>query len=324
MPRKRKGEKSVLLTGTRTFLFRGIVPYLLEEGKKVVAIDKEKPENLPSGVHFYRVDLTLPTADTILSEIFREEGVEEVIHLAFLEKPKRDLEYAHEFAVIGTLHLLHACASQGVKKIVATSTTMVYGASPENPHYLSEEHPLKGVKGYAWIEDRIEVEKLLLDHKEKYPSSVTILRLAPTIGPQTNNLFTYLFSRPIFFTILGFDPLWQLLHEEDGIQALYLAYHSNHSGVFNIVGEGVLPLSTLIYLAGQANIPLPKTSLKEIYRIGWMIGFSPFPPEGWEYFQYVWLADGEKAKKMLSFMPKYTTRKTIEEFSRIKRGKEIT
>ena len=267
------------ITGARTFLGRGIIPHLQKEGVRVVAIDVERPPSLPPKVPFYRVDLTLPTADTILAEIFRNENVTEVIHLAFPGRPRRDLEVAHEFTVIGTWHLLHAVQASGVERVIARSSTLVYGANPENPHYLPESSPPRGVLRYAWVNDQIEAENLLREHGEKTGTQVTLLRFAPVLGPTVNNLFTRIFSTPVVWTVLGYDPLWQLLHESDALSALVLAYRHSPGGIFNIVAPGALPLSTLIYLAGRINLPMPKWALKEIVRAGWIVGTCPYPPE---------------------------------------------
>ena len=55
--------------------------------------------------------------------------------------------------------------------------------------------------------------------------------------------------------MMGFDPLVQLLHEIDAIAAFKLAINRDVRGTFNIVADGVLPLSTVIKLAGRISPP---------------------------------------------------------------------
>jgi len=57
-------------------------------------------------------------------------------------------------------------------------------------------------------------------------------------------------------TLLGFDPLWQAVHEEDARELLLGFLEAPVSGTFNVAAEDVLPLSSLIRLAG--TLPLPQ------------------------------------------------------------------
>ena len=71
------------------------------------------------------------------------------------------------------------------------------------------------------------------------------------------NAFTRYLARKLVPTMMGFDPLVQFLHEVDAIAALHLALLRDVPGTFNVVGEGVLPLSTVIKLAGRIALPIP-------------------------------------------------------------------
>ena len=57
--------------------------------------------------------------------------------------------------------------------------------------------------------------------------------------------------------LLGYDPLMQFVHEEDCLWAFERATLAPHPGVFNVVAQGVLPLSTLLRLGGKRILPLP-------------------------------------------------------------------
>lgn len=322
MPR-RKRQRVFAVTGAKTFLGRGVIRHLVQKGERAIAIDLRKPEDLPEGVGFYKVDLTLPTADLLLAQLFQEEGVTDLIHLAFLGKPRRDEEFAHELVVIGTMHLCHAVQSAGVERMIVRSSTLVYGAHPDNPNYLQEDSPLRGVQGYRWVQDQIEAERIVGDLARRSSVTITILRFAPTVGPTIQNLFTRIFSAPAVLTLLGYDPLYQLLHEEDALKALLLAIEVGPEGVFNIVGKVVLPLSTLIYLAGRFNLPLPRRLAHPLVQAEWVAGLSPYPPQHLDYFHYLCVADGERAERVMGFAPRFTLRETIESLAVGIRGREL-
>ena len=324
MPNKRKVTPAVAVTGLKTFLAIETIKRLLRAGTRVVGIDVNRPEHLPEGTTFYKVDLTLPTSDAILADIFRRENIGTLIHLAFLSHPHRNTSYMHELQVIGTLQLLHACAAENVKHIVVKTSTKVYGAHPLNPNYLTENAELRGTPGYRWVDDLVEVEHVLNRYRRKNPQAhVLSLRCAPILGPTVRNLTTYTFSRPTVLTLFGYDPLLQLLHEEDAVTAILAAAKAKKSGPYNIVGAGVLPLSSLIYLAGRINFPLFHPLAYSAVRTAWLAGLSPYPAEHLDYLRFLYVADGAKSEKDLGFKPRYSTRETMEQFVGVQRLRDI-
>src|SRR5438876_996424 len=82
------------------------------------------------------------------------------------------------------------------------------------------------------------------------------------------------FSRPVCPSLLGFDPLMQFLHEEDAVSALCLALVSDVRGAFNIVGEGVLPYSTVLAMLGRLPLPLPRLVAYPLGRALWALQAS--------------------------------------------------
>jgi UDP-glucose 4-epimerase len=62
--------------------------------------------------------------------------------------------------------------------------------------------------------------------------------------------------------VLGYDPLFQVMHEEDAAQAMLVAavaaVDEGLKGVFNVAGPQPLPLSAVVRLAGRAAVHLPE------------------------------------------------------------------
>ena len=58
--------------------------------------------------------------------------------------------------------------------------------------------------------------------------------------------------------VLGFDPLFQFLHEDDVVRAIVLTLDKRPRGVFNVAGPQPLPLSRVVREAGRAPFPLPE------------------------------------------------------------------
>ena len=106
-----EGE-AIAITGAGGFLGAQVLSYLRSEQRfeRVVVLDIAKPTLPIRKTKFYKTDLTEPNCDARIAEIFEKENVTQVVHLAFFRNPHRNQAYAHELEVIGTLHLLHACA----------------------------------------------------------------------------------------------------------------------------------------------------------------------------------------------------------------------
>src|SRR5262249_10053801 len=194
------------------FPFRGPGAYERLRGDrrfyKVVAIDIRKPSFPLTKTQFHKVDLTLPTADAEIAAILKREQVETFVHAAFLSSPTHNSAWAHEFENIGTVHVLNAASESAIRKFILWSGTVVYGAHPLNPNFLTEEHELRGHPRSRFINDKLEAEretqKFVREHREVI---VTVLRTAPILGPRIRNYVTRFFARPIAPMLMGYDPL---------------------------------------------------------------------------------------------------------------------
>lgn len=323
----RPSAESLAITGASSFLGMRLAKALAEDGtfpKRILALDIREPAFASERIEYHRVDLTQPTADSTLAETFRDQACDTVVHLAFLDRPTKDQSYAHEVEVIGTMHVLNACAQTSVKKIVVASTTAVYGASPKNPNYLTEDSPLGGNKNYRYIRDRIEVENLVRRFRDSHPdTAVTVLRFATILGPTVRNLATDYFRRFVVPTLMGYDPLVQFLHEDDAVHALLSTIRKDCSDSYNIVGRGVLPLSTVISLMGKINVPLVHAAAYPVISALWLVNAADAPYQHLDYIRYLWVADGQKAKRELGFEPRYSTREAVLGFAGAERLRKI-
>ncbi len=65
-----------------------------------------------------------------------------------------------------------------------------------------------------------------------------------------------LFSLPAVPMILGFDPRYQFVHEDDVVHALEHVVQRELPGVFNVAADGVLALSEVAGLLGKSYAPI--------------------------------------------------------------------
>jgi UDP-glucose 4-epimerase len=307
----------VAVTGACGFVGSQLLQRLEAERRytKLLAVDIRRPSFPLRKTQFHKIDLTLPTADADLAAVLLREGVDTVVHTAFLSTPTHNTAWAHELESIGTMHVLNAATEARVHKLVMLSTTLVYGASPKNPNFLTEAHEPKGHPRSRFVNDKYEAEKQARRFEHENPDSVvTVLRAAATLGPHIDNFATKFFARPVCPVLMGYDPLIQFVHEDDLVDAFVLAVDEDHRGVFNIVSEGVLPYTTVLAILGRVPLPLPTFLAYRVSQALWMTQVFDSPPNFLDYIRFLCIADGTKARRELGFRPRRDIRATLRDF----------
>jgi UDP-glucose 4-epimerase len=316
----------VAVTGAASFLGTNLIGLLEEDERiaRIVAVDIKAPQTAQRKTRFYEVDFTQPTAEARLSEIFVAERVDSVVHLAFLASPSHGLAVAHELESVGTRHVLVAARHSQIRKVVMWSQTILYGAQASNPNFLTEKHPLAAEPSEPFYADKIEAEAEVARFAQKAPGAiVTVLRTAPMLGPTIHNYVTRYLSRKVVPTMMGFDPLVQFVHEIDAIAAFKLAIDRDFPGIYNIVADGVLPLSTVVKLAGRLAVPIPHPLARTVGAALWLAHVSEAPPTFLHHLRFLCVADGAKAKERMGFRPAYTTREAVLDFTSAQRLRDV-
>jgi UDP-glucose 4-epimerase len=317
--RRRRAERtgrSIAITGANTVLGRDLVSLLETDSSigRIVLIDVKHPSTAGTKSVFYEVDLTQPAVESRVAEILNAEQVDTLLHLAFA-KPTQATGWAHELESVGTMHVLAACSKHRLRKLIVRSTVLVYGPHPSNPNFLTEDRPLRGLHGSHFVSDKLDVEEQVWRFAEQQTSCcVTVLRFAHVLGPAADSYVARWLSRRMVPTALGHDPLVQFVHEVDAVAALKLAIERDVAGAFNIVGDGVLPISTMIKLAGRIGIPIPYPLLRRIAALLWVAQLTEEPPAFAAMLRYLCVADGSRARKALGFRPIYSSRDAVLAF----------
>jgi UDP-glucose 4-epimerase len=279
----------------------------------VIGLDIEPPKTDIKGLDFIQADIR----NRLLVDLLREEEVDTVCHLVFMDSTRPN-ETAFEVNVIGTMKVLGACAEAGVRKVVLKSSTAVYGANPTNSAYLNEQHPLQGSRAYGYTRDMVEIESFCNGFQRQMPGLIlTTLRFPSIVGPTVDTPMTRFLREPWTPILLGFDPLMQVIHERDVVDALVHAVINEVPGVFNVAAEGVLPLTKLMRLAGK--FPIPMFHLFAYWGTSVMGGrglrATHYVPIELDYIRYPWVGDLTRMQEKLCFFPRYTAEETLREFA---------
>ena len=115
--------------------------------------------------------------------------------------------------------------------------------------------------------------------------------------------------------LMGFDPMMQVIHEEDVTGALVHAVANDVPGVFNVAAEGVVPLSQLMSPAGKFAVPI--FHLFAYWGNNLLAGSGRpagrFLPVELDYIRFPWVGDLTKMRSRLGFVRLYTAAEALRE-----------
>ncbi len=306
------------MTGAASFLGSRLLRRLAAThgADRLLAVDIAAPPPALGVAHHF-LDLTEPAADRRLLETLGEERISTLVHLAFLTNPRRDETYAHELESIGTLSVMAAAAAAGVEHVVMRSFTFAYGARGDNPSFLTEDRGLPATKCLRWVRDKREAEGHAAAFARRYPRmKVTVLRLAPLLGPGVRTFYTRVLDHRVVPLLMGYDPLLQLLHPDDALEAFEAALSRPIGGAFNVVPRAAIPLASALHLAEKVPLPVAHPVAYAASDLLWALGLGEAPGGFLDFARYPFVADGEKARRELGFTARRSSRDALMSYVR--------
>jgi UDP-glucose 4-epimerase len=281
---------------------------LLHTETQIVGIDRRPFREKPKDIEHHQIDVRKRKVE----EVFRRRRIEALIHLGIMHDPRMPFSEAHSFNILGTHKIFDLCVQHRVKKVVVLSSSNVYGPRPENSNFLTEETPLMAADRYSDVRDLIELDMYAQSFLWKHPEIETVvLRPVHIVGPTVRNApSNYLrLQRPI--SVLGFDPMVQLIHVDDACRAMALALQPGVRGVYNVTGPGEVPLSAVLGELGRRPVPVPHFLVRPLLRRAFEARLTSFPPEEVDHLQYLCAVDGSRAARDLGYAPRHSMRETI-------------
>lgn len=298
---------AIIVTGISGNLGRALAKQL-HKRHRVVGIDRRPMKGKPKDIEVHQVDLRRKKTE----DIFRRTPARALIHMGIMHDPRMSQEEHHTFNVYGTMQVLEYAARYRIPKVVVLSSSTVYGPSPNNDNFLSEDSPLMAGQRFSDIRDLVEVDMFAQQYMWKHPEVETVvLRPVHIVGPTIRNApsnFLRL-QRPI--TLAGFDPMIQLIEVLDACRAMEMALRPGLRGVFNVLGPGEVPLSAALRELGRKPIPLPHPVARALVKRLWDARLSTFPPPELDHIQYLCTVDGSRWGEATGWKPARSMRETI-------------
>lgn len=296
---------SVVVTGICGRLGRDL-SRILHRRRKVIGVDRRAFVDPPGDVEHHQLDIRSHKA----REVFRH-GVSAVVHLGVMHDPHESSVEHHDFNVVGLQKVLEYVEAYKIPKLVLLSSANVYGPRPDNPQLIREDAPLLGAGPFSDIRDLVELDMLVGAFFWRSPGTDTvILRPAHILGTVRNAPSNYL-RLDVVPTLLGFDPMMQVVHQRDVVSAIELALKPGVRGIFNIGGPDPVALSKAISLLGRRVVAVPHSLAKAAVQNLFRFRLTTFPAPELDFIRYVCMVDDQKARIQLGYSPEHGLEATL-------------
>ena len=251
-------SRRVLITGLSTYWGGRLAQHLEKDPTidVIVGVDSRDPRCELERTEFVRIG----TQHALIRRIIDAADIDTVIDTRLVvDSIWTSSRAAHENNVIGTMNIVTACDGREspVRKFVFKSSAHWYGCERDDPAFFTEDMPRPHPPSTPIERDIVEAESTVRDFAERNrDKTVTVLRFANAIGPTITTSHTRLFSLPAVPAILGFDPRYQFVHEDDIVGTLHHAVREDLHGIYNGVADGVLAFSEVVGLLGKPLLPI--------------------------------------------------------------------
>jgi nucleoside-diphosphate-sugar epimerase len=192
----------VLVTGGAGFIGSNLVRALLERGDDVRVLDNFSTGNRSSleGLDAEIVEGELRSYERVHNAVRKTDVVYHLGALGSVPRSVQDPLTSSAVNVEGTLNVLLAARDEGVRRVVFSSSTSVYGSSRQLP--TTEEAPPDPISPYGVA--KLAAERYCVSFSRVYESfESVVLRYFNVFGPRQSPLSQYAAVVPLFVTAIA-------------------------------------------------------------------------------------------------------------------------
>ena len=316
----------VYVTGGNGFLGSSVVAALANrlgsDVGLVVSGDLRPPAHPIDGVVYEAADVT--QANQLLEQ-FRRHRIDTVVHLAAIVNPGRGRSREDEYRVDveGSRNVLDACVANGVKRIVVSSSGAAYGYHADNPEWIVESTPIRGNESFAYSHHKRLVELMLEEARVWHPElEQVIFRIGTILGKTVDNQITALFQKKRVLAIAGFRSPFVFAWDEDVVACMVRAATDGPPGIYNVAGDGALPVREVAEILGKGRLTVPAWLLKTVLWFGARLGLTGLGPEQVKFLQYRPVLSNARLKEEFGYSPQKTSRQALEAWLAARRLEE--
>lgn len=299
-------DSAVLVTGADGFIGSHLVEALVRQGHKVRAFVlynsfgswgwlDHTPRPIREGLDVFAGDIRDPHG---VREAMK--GCDAVLHLAALIAIPYSYHSPDTYVdtnVKGTLNVLQAARELGVRRVIHTSTSEVYGTARFVP--ITEEHPLRGQSPYSAT--KIAADQLAYSFHASFGLPVVIARPFNTYGPRQSaravipTIITQIASGRRQIKLGAVSPTRDFNHVADTVAGFVAALHSDR-GIGDVINFG----SSFEISIGDTARLIAEAMNADIEIVSDEVRMRPANSE----VERLW-ADNAKAKRLFGWQPAY-------------------
>lgn len=299
----------ILVTGADGFIGSHLTEELIRRGHDVRAFVYYNSFNswgwLDHSPHEIRKELDVFSGDIRDPYGVKEamKGCDMVLHLAALIAIPYSYHSPATYVdtnIHGTLNVLQAARELGIKKVVHTSTSEVYGTAQYVP--IDENHPLQGQSPYS--ASKIGADQIALSFYRSFQTPVAIIRPFNTYGPRQSaravipTIITQLASGVRKLKLGALHPTRDFNYIKDTVRG-FIAVAESEKAIGEVINIGS---NYEISIADTANLI---AEIMEV-EIEFIQDQERIRPKNSEV-ERLW-ADNRKAKELLGWEPEYAGR----------------
>ncbi|HET9752132.1 MAG TPA: NAD-dependent epimerase/dehydratase family protein [Myxococcales bacterium] len=299
----------VLIPGIAGLLARKVAVRLVAQGHQVIGIDPRGWPAAPREIELHAVDIRKRQAE----DVFRRHRPQAVVHMATVTALTTDAEERYRVNLGGTRAVFEHSAAHGVEQLVFVGRHTYYGAGPDAPLYHTETEPPQELGSYPELADLVAADLYAANALWRLPALQTaVLRVCYTLGPSAHGTLASFLSGRFVPMVLGFDPLFQFMHEDDAADAIVAALTSKLRGIFNVAGPQPLPLGVIVKEAGRIALPLPEALLALL--LG-RAGLPRLSRAALAHIKYPLVVDASLFRKETGFQHRFDELVTVQTFA---------
>ena len=305
---------TIAITGAGGYIAGELIS-LLEKAEwcqRILGTDIVEPKRQSEKHLFLKQDIR----DHSLIDFWKDQGIETVLHMAFIVDPIHDVKKMRDVNVNGTLNVLRICEELSIRHIIVVSSGTAYGAWPDNPKALKEDDPIRIFPPkFSYAHHKGIIEQHCAEFIKKHPDVIfNVVRPCVVYGPNTDNFLSrFLKKMPVVFLADGCDPNLQFVHETDVAELFSLLIQKKVPGAFNAAGDGVVKMSEAAAMIGKRTLKISRRLYVALIWLLWHLHVKivEAPAGIVDYTAYSWILDTDRAKNELGWKPRYTSRETL-------------
>ncbi|MGH2994494.1 MAG: NAD-dependent epimerase/dehydratase family protein [Solirubrobacterales bacterium] len=310
-----------VVTGGSGYIGTRLTELLVErdETERIVNLDVRAPEVPWPKTAFVQGDVRDRAA---MRELLTGERPDALVHLAFLLDPIHDEARMYDIDVNGTQAVLEAASEARTEQVLVASSASAYGAFPDNPVPIAEDHPVRGQPDFSYARDKAEADRVCQLWAADHPDRVmTIVRPTIVFGPNVDNYISRAWENNTFFPVMdGVEADLQLVHEDDVVTAIASLLDAREGGAFNVAADGTMKWRESAELIGTRVREMKFRTVYRIYSWMWRLHAPRVesPAGNLHFLHHPWVVSNEKLKSATGWEPTHDTRAVFEQTMRAK------